>query len=116
MQRTIQRLLIIITAIAAIVAGCSTDAVSEGEVTGIVTEVTGDLVEVQSFVVLDSNGDSHKFSPGEGMTFMGAPPSHLRDHVVSGEAVRVRYHKGPSGSLIAVDVVHADAAAGDHHD
>lgn len=109
-------LLLVIAGLSAAIAGCSTDAASEGEVVGIVTEVTGDLVEIQSFVVLDANGDSHKFFPGEGMTVMGAPASHLRDHVVSGAAVRVLYVKVDDGALVAVDVVHADADLGDHHE
>lgn len=109
-------LLLVIAGLSVAIAGCSTDAASEGEVVGIVTEVTGDLVEIQSFVVLDANGDSHKFFPGEGMTVVGVPPSHLRDHVVSGEAIRVLYVDGAGGTLVAVNVVHADANLGDHHE
>ncbi len=106
MKRVVYALVVVI-AVAVIASGCSGAAESEGEVVGVVTEVTGDLTGIESFVVLDTDGDSHKFTPGDGMTVMGAPASHLRDHVVSGEPVRVIYHEGSEGELIADDVVHA---------
>ncbi len=60
------------------VSGCSglqgTEG-TEGDVVGIVTEVTGDLTEIESFVVLDTSGDSHKFTPRDGMTVTGSPAS-----------------------------------------
>jgi len=97
-------LLSVVLAIAA--SACATSASTEGEVVGVVSEVTGDLSGVESFVVLDSNGDSHKFIPGDGMTVMGSPPMHLRDHLISGEPVKVLYHDGPDSELIADDVEH----------
>lgn len=92
--------------LALFVASCATDDSTDGEVIGIVTEVTGDLAEIASFVVLDDGGDSHKFTPADGMTVVGAPASHLRDHILSGELVRVIYHEGPDGKLVADDVQH----------
>jgi len=106
MKRSVQTL-VAVTVLAVGVAGCSGVPDTEDDVIGIVTEVTGDLTRIESFVVLDANGDSHKFAPAEGMTVMGAPPSHLRDHVVSGEPVRVVHHEGSNGELIANDVLHA---------
>ena len=98
--------LIVVLAVAALVAtACSAEAI-DGEVVGIVTEVTGDLSGIESFVVLDPNGDSHKFIPADGMTVVGGPPFHLRDHLLSGEAVKVIYHEGTGGELIAEDVLH----------
>lgn len=85
---------------------CATDDATDGEVVGIVTEVTGNLSDIESFVVLDDDGDSHKFTPADGMTVVGAPASHLRDHILSGEPVRVIYHEGPEGELVADDVQH----------
>jgi hypothetical protein len=99
--------LVAVALVAIGVSGCSGSPGTEGDVIGIVTDVTGDLTEIKSFVVLDTSGDSHKFTPGDGMTVMGSPASHLRDHVVSGEPVRVIHHKGPNGRLIADDVTHA---------
>lgn len=91
-----------------LLSGCSTAEESSGEVTGVVTEVTGDLTRVESFVVIDVSGDSFKFVPGEGMTVAGGPASHLRDHVVSGEPVKVLFHSGSKGELIADDIQDAD--------
>lgn len=99
--------LVVMIAVAVIAAACSGPTESEGEVSGIVTEVTGDLTVIESFVVLDTEGNSHKFIPGDGLTVMGAPPPHLRDHVISGEPVTVVFHEGPDGVLIADDVTHA---------
>jgi len=95
-------LILVITVMA--VAACSGSTSTEGEVFGIVTEVTGDLSGVESFIVLDTEGDSHKFVPGPGLEVMGQPPSHLRDHVVSGEPVTVTYHENSAGELVADQV------------
>jgi len=105
-----------LVAVWALAAGCSGEAASQDEVVGVVTEVTGDLAEIESFVVLDAEGNSHKFTPGDGLTVMGAPPSHLRDHVVSGEPVKVIFHASPDDELIADDVVHAGGASDSHED
>ena len=113
MKRFVQTILAVMV-LAVGVVGCSGVPETEGDVIGIVTEVTGDLTRIESFVVLDASGDSHKFTPAEGMTVMGAPASHLRDHVVSGEPVRVIHHEGSSGELIADDVTHpGDSHTGD---
>ncbi len=110
----IVRTLMAVAAVAIGVSACSGLPGSEGDVVGIVTEVTGDLTAIESFVVLDTAGDSHKFTPVDGMTVMGSPASHLRDHVVSGEPVRVIHHNGPNGELVADDVTHAgDSHTGD---
>ncbi len=92
---------------AAVLAGCSTTPDSAHEVVGVVTGVTGNLTDIESFVVLDSEGNSHLFELADGMTVNGAPPSHLRDHLVSGEAVRVFFHEDSSGTRIADDVLDA---------
>ncbi len=85
-------------------SACSGSSGDDGEVIGVVTEVTGDLSGIESFVVLDSEGESFKFKPRSGLRFMGAPPSHLRDHVISGEPVKVTYHENSTGELIADEV------------
>jgi hypothetical protein len=104
--RNSMRALVLLVFLAIAASACATSESTEGEVVGIVTEVTGDLSSVESFVVLDSNGDSYKFIPGDGMTVMGSPPMHLRDHLISGEPVKVMYHEGRDSELIADDVVH----------
>jgi hypothetical protein len=90
--------------IVVLVSACSGPPETEGEVAGVVTEVTGDLSGVESFVVLDDDGDSYKFVPGSGLEVMGNPPSHLRDHVVSGDPVIVTYHEDALGVLVADEV------------
>jgi hypothetical protein len=98
------QLILVALLLAVLGSACSGSRNSDGEVVGVVTEVTGDLSGIESFVVLDANGESFKFQPRTGLLVMGAPPSHLRDHVVSGEPVRVTYHENSSGELIADEV------------
>lgn len=102
--RRMTRVLLAASVALIVLSGCSAAEESSGEIIGTVTEVTGDLTSVESFVVIDGSGDSFKFVPGEGMTVAGGPVSHLRDHVVSGEQVSVRFHSGTNGELIADDV------------
>lgn len=94
-------ILLVVCALSVIASACSGSTSTEGEVLGIVTEVTGDLSGVESFVVLDAEGNSHKFIPSPGLEVMGQAPSHLRDHVVSGEPVTVAYHENSEGELVA---------------
>ena len=101
------RLTMVVGLVAVVAAACAGDAVgSEMSISGVVTEMTGDLSVVQSFVVLDSDGDSHLFSPEEGLLFLGGPLSHLRDHVLSGERVTVTFEETSDGRLIAVLIEH----------
>lgn len=102
---------VVLSSLAAVTAmslvGCAETGFPADSVAGVVIEVTGGLIEIESFVVLDSSGDSHKFFPRDGMQVVGSPVAHLRDHLISGERVRVMFYKDPSGSPIADDVVHA---------
>jgi hypothetical protein len=105
---TRQTLLLLVTLpLVLLGSACSGSPVDDGVVIGVVTEVTGDLSGIESFVVLDAGGDSFKFKPRSGLLVMGAPPSHLRDHVVSGEPVTVTYHEDSAGELIADAVTDA---------
>lgn len=97
-------LILVALSLAALGSACSGSSDGDGEVVGVVTEVTGDLSGIESFVVLDAEGESFKFQPRTGLLVMGAPPSHLRDHVVSGEPVRVTYHENSAGELMADEV------------
>lgn len=102
-------LVLVVATVTVLGSACSEAPGHEGEVVGIVTEVTGGLSGVESFVVLNAEGDNFKFKPRSGLLVMGAPPSHLRDHVISGEPVRVVYHRDSTGELIADEVTDADA-------
>jgi hypothetical protein len=97
-------LLVITITVGLFGSACSDSPDGEGEVVGIVTEVTGDLTGVESFVVLDADGDSFKFKPRDELLVMGQQPAHLRNHVISGEPVTVTYHEDASGELIADEV------------
>jgi hypothetical protein len=81
-------------------AACSSD---EGTATGIVIDVDGDLTAVESFTILNEDGEC-RFVPAEGLTFHGSPLSHLSSHVVSGEPVTVEYETGDDGTKIATEV------------
>lgn len=76
------------------------------------TEVTGDLVAVESLVVMDSDGKSHLFKPDVGLLFYGGPLSHLRDHVVTGQPIVVTFVEGPNGERTAILIEHADDHSG----
>jgi len=94
---------VVTIALLAALTGCSTGG-SGDTVSGVVTQVTGDLGSVDSFVITDSSGESYQFTPTEGLTFHGGPLDHLREHIVSGEAVEVRYETADDGSLVALEV------------
>ena len=107
-RTTIARLALILAFVAAaavFASACSNSSGPDGEIFGIVTEVTGDLSGVESFVVLDEGGRSHKLIPSPGLDVMGQAPTHLRDHVVSGEPVTVIYHENAAGELVADQVL-----------
>jgi hypothetical protein len=73
-------------------------------VTGSIIEVSGDLIQVDSFTVL-SDGAAYTFVPEEDAKF-SIPLPHLRDHLRSAEAVEVTFVEA-EGILIASDVVDA---------
>lgn len=98
------RFILAVVAVSLLGAACSASSV-DGEIVGIVTEVTGDLSGVESFVVRDQSGNSYKFIPSNEMTVSGSPPRSLRDHVVSGTTVRVIYHENSGGQLVAETVI-----------
>ena len=86
-----------------LIASCGSSM--SDEVTGIVTEVDGDLVTVERFVVVAPSSESFTFEPAPGLLFDDrAPLSHLQDHVRSGEPVTVRFEVGDDGTLVAVEV------------
>ena len=101
---------VLIVAVGLILAACSgsDDGHADNTVTGVVTEVSGDLTSVDSFVVLDDVGDSHLFTPQSGLEFYGGPLTHLRDHVVTGQRVTVTFEESTTGGMTATLVVHEE--------
>ena len=98
-------IVVLVAAVALAFTGCSgSDPASGDTITGVVTEVNGDLTTVTGFVVLASDGSSHRFTPADGLLFEGGPLPHLREHVITGHLVIVTFEQGPGGGLLAVHV------------
>ena len=96
---------VLVVALVLVLTGCSgADPVSGDTITGVVSEVNGDLTTVTGFVVLAPDGSSHRFTPADGLLFEGGPLPHLREHVITGQVVVVTFEQGPDGGLIAVHV------------
>lgn len=76
---------------------------SASEVVGSLIEFDGDLSDVRSFTVLTEDGETMRFEPAADATFHGGPLSHLRDHLVSGAPIVVRFVER-SGVLVATSV------------
>jgi hypothetical protein len=96
---------VLVAAVALAFTACSgSDPASGDTITGVVTEVNGDLTTVTGFVVLASDGSSHRFTPADGLLFEGGPLPHLREHVITGQMVIVTFEEGSDGRLIAVRV------------
>lgn len=103
-------LVAVLAAVSVVGAACGDGASGSGDdvVEGIVSEVTGDLSNVASFVVLDDQGNSHLFTPEPGLLFYGGPLTHLRDHIVTGQKVKVTFEDSVYGEMTAVLIEHAD--------
>ncbi len=105
----------LIGAVALIGSACSDSASADDPVEGIITQVSGELGSVETFIVLDDNGKSHQFTPKPGLLFYGGPLDHLRDHIVTGQRVVVSFESSAYGNNTAVLILHADAEAPHEH-
>ena len=105
MRRTMIVVAVALLALAA--AACGSDE-SDAPVEGVVTQVSGELGAVESFIVLDDSGDSHQFEPQPGLLFYGGPLDHLRDHILTGQRVKITYERAAYGALVATLIEHAD--------
>lgn len=74
-------------AVAMLVSACSTP--TPNQVTGIVTEIDGDLTTVISFEVF-ADGRTWRFEPAPDGDF-AFPLPHLRDHLRAGDPIVVTY-------------------------
>jgi hypothetical protein len=98
-------LLVIVTMVLVSLVGCSASGTpDDNTLSGVISEVSGDLTTVTGFVVLAEDGSSHRFIPKEGLLFEGGSLTHLREHVVTGQRVVVTFESGPDGALVAVAV------------
>jgi hypothetical protein len=96
-ERRRRRRLVAWLTIGLVLAACS----GSGTITGIVVDVTGDLTDVESFTVL-TDGERHTYTllPGADYAF---PPGHLRDHLRSGDPVRVGWEER-DGTRVALSL------------
>ena len=86
-----------------VLAACSTG--DEGRADGVVIDLVGGISSIESFTVRLGDGTDRIFEPAPGILFHGAAPlAHLRDHLVSGERVEVRFRTLDDGTLLALDV------------
>jgi hypothetical protein len=70
-------------------------------VVGRVVEVDGDLSAVESFTIITEDGETLSFEPDPFGRFP-FPLPHLREHLLSGEQLRVDYRPAEDGTLVAV--------------
>ena len=72
---------------------------------GYVTDVRArSLVELESIRVTNAAGDSLLFRAPEGARFPDFAPSHIREHMLLGEPVRVTYRESPDGTPLILDL------------
>lgn len=86
-----------------VVVACS----GQTTVVGRVIEVDGDLSTVDSFTVVTEGGETLTFEPDPFGRYP-FPLPHLREHLVSGELLRVDYRPAEDGTLVAVALDDAD--------
>jgi hypothetical protein len=106
------RFALIVSLAAALIAGCT--LVEQGgqpverEAIGLVTAVEGSgPADVRQFTLRTDEGQTLSFSirPGR-LSATAFPAAHLREHLASGQKVRVRY-VAESGTLIPIDLADA---------
>ncbi len=112
MPRTRRRLWAVVVVGVAILSGCG-GAGETGIATGVVIDLEGDLTTVSSFVLRLPDGSDQEVVPAPGIRFHGnSAISHLRDHLRSGEPVRIEYEVLDDGSWVAGVVEDASASEG----
>jgi len=104
MRRIGPTLFLTVAVLLSALAGCTSDTSTDTTVVGIVTQVSGDLGSVESFIITDPEGQSYQFTPADGLLFDGGPIDHLREHIISGDPVKVRYERSDDGAMVAVEV------------
>ena len=96
--------------VAAVVAGlwllaASCSGTETEEVTGVVVDVTGDIVTVDRFAIQTAGGDLLELVVAPGVVFSdGAPIGHLSEHLQTGAPVVVRYEVLDDGSLVVQEI------------
>ena len=91
----------LVAVVIGVLSACSSSVV-DGTVEGTVSQVTGTGDDVAAFVVVDDEGNSHRFVPAEGLTCGGLPIGHLREHLVERDRIIVTH----DAQGIAVEIRH----------
>ncbi len=82
-----------------VTASCS--GTETEEATGVVVDVTGDIVAVERFAIQTAAGDLLELEVAPGVVFAdGAPIGHLSEHLQTGAPVVVRYEVLDDGSRV----------------
>jgi hypothetical protein len=89
-----------VVSVALSIASCTA---TQGTVTGVVVDVTGDLTSVTSFTVHTEEGEDLVLVPDPLGSF-DFPLVHLRAHLSSLEPVQVTYLRADDGTLIATAI------------
>lgn len=87
------------TAVLAAVLACGG---ADDTIRGLIVDIEGDLQHgISSFVVRSDDGGVLTLVPDKGLTFDGAPLTHLSAHLAAGDPVIVEYVEEADGVLIA---------------
>ena len=71
-------------------------------VRGVVIEVEGGITVVSGFLLRLPDGSDLRLQPADGVLFHdNAPIGHIRDHLLSGEAIEVEYEVLDDGTAVA---------------
>ena len=95
----------LLTALGLAIGACGGDPGDDEQIVVevAVISVDGTLTEITGFTLRLSDGTDLIFVPAEGVLFHGnAPISHIRDHLGSGQPLRVGYVVLENGILSAV--------------
>lgn len=101
----VTRLIVVVVIALAVLTACGGESDSDGVLTGVVDQVTGDR-EVEAFVIVDAAGNSHRFIPMPGLLCGGEPMQHLRTHLVERDEIAVTFERDASGAGVATAIDH----------
>lgn len=97
--------------IAILAPSCETPPDADGTATtamtfiGHVSDVRArSLVELESIRVTNADGASMRFRAPQGARFPDFNPSHAREHMLTGDPVKVTYRESPDGTLLILDL------------
>ena len=90
---------------AAIAASSCGGGATDDTAIGVVIDLEGDITAVSSFVLRLPDGSDQRVVPAPGILFHDdVAIGHLRDHLRTGEPVRIDYEVLDDGSWVALEV------------